>query len=142
MISYARNEKEDLFPILIGKHLKRPHTEFIFNTIINTMKRTGFPKGLFTQEEESFRYFWEDIGHQQEFINKVIDITKIVTKVNFDINIENILKSVEVEKTNIFLKNFYKAATSNINARLIIEKIINDRKKKAFSNINEQKKHY
>ena len=139
MASNDRNEKEDLFPILIGKLLKRPHTEFIFNTVINTMKRTGFPKGLLTQEEESFRYFWENIEHQKDFISKVIDITKIVTEVKFDINIENILKSVEVEKTNIFLKNFYKASTSNINARPIIEKYLIDRKSKTFSNINEQK---
>ena len=93
------------------------------------MKKTGFPRGFFTQEEESFRYFWENIEHQEDFISKEINITKIVTKVKFDINNENIFKSFEVDKTNIFLKNFYKAATSNINARLIIEKYLNDRKK-------------
>jgi hypothetical protein len=140
MASHYNSKKEDLFPILIGKQLRRPHTEFIFNSVINTIKKTGFPKGLFTQEEESFSYFWESIDHQKKFINKVIDITKIITKVNFDINIENIFKSIEAEKTNIFLQNFYKAATSNINTKSIIDKYLNDKTNKKDSIKNEEYK--
>ena len=67
------------------------------------MKKTGFLRGLFTQEEENVDYFSADINHKRAFFNKLIDITKMVIKNNIDINVENILKGLEEEKTNIFL---------------------------------------
>jgi hypothetical protein len=100
------------------------------------MNETGFPKGLFTEEEQNFNYFLSDINHQKEFMSKVIDITKIVTHATFDIDIDNILKGLEAEKTNIFLQNFYKAATLKINYKPIIDKYLNDIKIK--ENIKEK----
>ena len=90
-------------PPLGEKYLKRPPPKYIFTLVINTMKKTGFPRGLFTQEEENVDYFLADINHKRVFFNKLIDITKMATKNNIDINVENILKGLEEEKTNIFL---------------------------------------
>ncbi len=94
------------YPPLVEKYLKRPAPKYIFTLVINTMKKTGFPKGLFTREEQDIEYFSADINHKRAFFNKLIDITKIATKNNIDINVENILKGLEEEKTNIFLQNF------------------------------------
>ena len=123
-------------PPLEEKFLKRPPPKYIFNLIINTMRKTGFPKGLFTLEEENVKYFLSDINHKKQFLNKVIDITKIVTNATFDINTENILKGLEAEKTNIFIQHFYKAATLKINTKPIIDKYLNDIKIK--ENIKEE----
>jgi len=129
-------------PPLLEKYLKRPPPKYIFSLVINTMNKTGFPKGLFTPEEEKMEYFKSDINHKIQFFTKLIDITRLITKINFDINIQNILSGLETEKTNLFLQNFYTAATSKINFAPIIEQYLNkviteNIPKKENSNLNK-----
>ena len=121
-------------PPLKERYLKRPSPRYIFDLVINTMKKTGFPKGLFTPEEENGDYFMADSSHKRAFFNKLIDIMKIISKKDLDINIESIFKGSEEEKTNIFLQNFYYIATSNINKEAIIKQYLNDKKKKKIIN--------
>ena len=102
-------------PPLGEKYLKRPPPKYIFTLVINTMKKTGFPKGLFTKEEANVDYFSADINHKRAFFNKL--------------NVENILKGLEEEKTNIFLQNFYLASTNNANTELIIKQYLKDKNK-------------
>ena len=72
-------------PLLVEKYLKRPAPKYIFTLVINIMKKTGFPRGLFTQEEENVEYFTSDINHKRVSFNKLIDITKIVIKNNIEL---------------------------------------------------------
>ena len=118
-------------PPLIERYLKRPSSEYVFTLIMNTMKVTGFPKGLFTQEEENVVYFMDNINNQKKILDKVINITKIVTENHFEIDSMNILKGLNEEKTHIFLQNFYLAATTK-NKEIIIDNFwqIIKRKKK------------
>ena len=58
-------------------------------------------------------------------MKKVIDITRLITKNNFPLDITKMLKGEEAEKTNIFLKNFYKAATSKSDKERIIKNYLN-----------------
>ena len=127
-------------PPLEEKYLKRPPPKYLFYLIINIMEKTRFPKGLFTKEEENVKYFLADKEHRKQFFNKIIDITKLVTKATFDVETENILKGFETEKTNIFLQYFYKAATSNINTKPIVDKYLNDIKSNTYLAINEENK--
>ena len=39
-------------PPLIERYLKRPSPDYIFTLFMNTMKVTGFPKGLFPQKKK------------------------------------------------------------------------------------------
>ena len=41
-------------------------------------------------------------------MKKVIDITRLITKNNFPLDITKMLKGEEAKKTNIFLQNFYR----------------------------------
>ena len=127
-------------PPLVEKFLKRPSPRYIFTMIINTMKKTGFPKGLFTPEEEDLKYFSADINHRKAFLIKVIDITKIITKNNFEIDITNILKGVEEEKTNIFLQNFYLAAITKGNFEIIIKKYLDEKSQEKIQIIQKEGK--
>lgn len=95
-------------PPLIEKYLKRPPPKYIFKLIINTMKKSGFPKGLFSPEEETMEYFMAEINHRKQIFKKIIDITKIVTKINLDIDIENILKGMKQIKQIYYYKIFIK----------------------------------
>ena len=99
-------------PKMTEKLLKKPPPKYIYDIILNTMKKTGFPKGLFTAEEEDHKYFEADAHHKLDILQKAIDITKIVMNENFEIKCTNILKGEQPDKTNYFLQLFYKAATN------------------------------
>lgn len=99
-------------PKMTEKHLSRPPPKYIFDIIVNTMKATGFPKGLYTDEELDPKFFDADKEHRIDFLQKAVDITKIVLNMKLEAKVKNMLAGEEAEKTNIFLQNFYKAATS------------------------------
>ena len=65
-------------PKMTEKLLKKPPPKYIYDIILNTMSKTGFPKGLFTAEEEDHKYFESDAHHKLDILQKAIDITKIV----------------------------------------------------------------
>ena len=118
-------------PKMHEKLLKKPPPKYIYDIIMNTMKKTGFPKGLFTSQEEDVKFFESDARHKLEILQKVIDITKIVTNENFEIKCSNILKGEEPNKTNYFLQKFYEAATNgNDNSKFIKKYLYHKNKKK------------
>lgn len=117
-------------PKMAEKLLKRPPPKYIYDIIMNTMKKTGFPKGLFTSEEEDVKYFEADAKHKSDIIQKVIDITKIITNENFDIKVTSILKGEQCDKTNYFLRAFYNAATNGKDNSKYIEKYLEHKSKK------------
>ena len=42
-------------PLLNKKYLQKPPPSYIFEIIMNTLKKTGFPSGLFTEEEKTLK---------------------------------------------------------------------------------------
>ena len=128
-------------PPLLEKYLIKPAPRYIFAIVINTMKKTGFPKGLFTEEEETENHFKADRENKVKFLKKVIDITKLVTKENISIDITNILKGLEVEQTHLFLHRFYQAATRpDINKNEIIKKYLDNMKQNKEVKQNDKNK--
>ena len=127
-------------PPLIERYLKKPSPEYIFTLIMNTMKATGFPKGLFTPEEENVVYFMDNINNQKKIINKVINITRIATENNFEIDTIDIINGLKEENTHIFLQYFYLAATTTKNKETIISKYTLNNKKEEDFNTNRRKK--
>ena len=121
-------------PKMTEKLLKKPPPKYIYDIILNTMKKTGFPKGLFNAEEEDHKYFEADAHHKLDILQKAIDITKIVMNENFEIKCTNILKGEQPDKTNYFLQLFYKAATNGKDNSPLIQKYLEKKNKK------EQKK--
>jgi TRAF3-interacting protein 1 len=117
-------------PKMTEKLLKKPPPKYIYDIILNTMKATGFPKGLYTPEEEDHKYFESDAHHKLDILQKAIDITKIVMNENFDIKCTNILKGEQPEKTNYFLQLFYKAATNGKDNSALIQKYLEKKNKK------------
>ena len=137
-------------PKMTEKLLKKPPPKYIYDIILNTMKKTGFPKGLFTAEEEDHKYFEADAHHKLDILQKAIDITKIVMNENFEIKCTNILKGEQPDKTNYFLQLFYKAATNGKDNSPLIQKYLEKKNKKEqkkeestmpsnFGNENKQK---
>jgi TRAF3-interacting protein 1 len=117
-------------PKMHEKLLKKPPPKYIYDIVMNTMKKTGFPKGIFTPQEEDPKYFEKDARHKMDILQKVIDITKIVTNENFEIKCSNILKGEEPNKTNYFLQKFYEAATNGNDNSKFIQKYLDHKNKK------------
>jgi len=46
-------------PKMAEKFLVKPPPRYVFDIIMNTMNATGFPKGLFTEDETNVKYFEE-----------------------------------------------------------------------------------
>ena len=102
------------------------------------MKKTGFPKGLFTIDEMNDKYFESDKNHKVEILKKVIDITQIVTGEFFEIKCIDILKGENPEKTNHFLQLFYAAATNGKDNSKFIEKYLELKKNKSLKDIAKE----
>ena len=117
-------------PKMIEKLLKKPPPKYIYDIILNTMKKTNFPKGLLTDQEMDHKYFEADPHHKLAILQKVVDITKIVVNENFEIKCTNILKGEQPDKTNHFLQMFYKAATNGKDNNPLIQKYLENQNKK------------
>ena len=117
-------------PKMTEKLLKKPPPKYIYDIILNTMKKTNFPKGLLTDQEMDHKYFEADPHHKLAILQKVVDITKIVVNENFEIKCTNILKGEQPDKTNHFLQMFYKAATNGKDNTLLIQKYLENQNKK------------
>ena len=74
------------------KFLKKPPPRYVYDMLMNTMAATGFPKGLYTEEEENDKFFEASPQNKLEILQKTIDITKIVLNENFEIKTTNICK--------------------------------------------------
>ena len=125
-------------PKMQEKYLKKPPPKFIYHIVINTMKKTGFPKGLFTDDEMNDEYFDLNTNNKVEILQKVIDITQIVTGEFFDIKCNDILKGENPEKTNHFLQLFYTAATNGKDNSKFIEKYLELKKYKNLKDIAKE----
>ena len=44
-------------PKMVEKFLVKPPPRYVYDMIISTMKVTGFPKGLYTEDEMNVKYF-------------------------------------------------------------------------------------
>ena len=117
-------------PKMTEKLLKKPPPKYIYDIILNTMKKTNFPKGLLTDQEMDHKYFEADPHHKLAILQKVIDITRIVMSENFDIKTTNILKGEQPDKTNYFLQMFYKAATNGKDNTPLIQKYLENKASK------------
>jgi TRAF3-interacting protein 1 len=124
-------------PKMTEKLLKKPPPKYVYDIIMNTMKVTGFPKGLFTAEEMDPKFFEKDPNNKKDILQKAIDITKVVVNENFEIKCTNILRGSEPDKTNYFLQKFYAAATNGKDNSKIISKYLEQKKRR---DENEKKK--
>ena len=81
-------------PKLVEKYLSKPPPKYIYDIIVNTMEVTQFPKGLYSDSELDPEKFKNDQfkNERMDFIQKAVDITKIVLKEKIDVKVKNICK--------------------------------------------------
>ena len=91
-------------PILTEKLLKKPPPTYIYDIVLESMKITNFPKGLFSEQYENRHYFMSDSYHKYIFLDKLINFCSLVQ--NIDIKATDIMKGENSEKANTLLKVF------------------------------------
>jgi TRAF3-interacting protein 1 len=88
-------------PKMSEKHLSRPPPKYIYDIIVNVMKVTNFPNGLYTDKELDPKFFDSDKEHRMDFLQKAVDITKIVLGVKLDVKVKNMRKSHKIISFNL-----------------------------------------
>jgi TRAF3-interacting protein 1 len=74
------------------KFLVKPPPRYIYDMLMSTLAKTGFPKDLFTEDEMNHKFFEEDVKNKLEIFQKAIDITKIILNKNIEIDTKKIRK--------------------------------------------------
>jgi len=106
---------EQLFakPKMSEKLLSKPPFRFLHDMYTATMGKTGFGQGLFEGEELNSKSF-EDKDSKLAFLVKLITLTEMVVGEKIDIKPSLVLAGQSPEKTNGWLQQMFRAATSGV----------------------------
>ena len=114
--------------ILKDKYFQKPSPSFIFQVVMDILKKTGFPKNLFSKKQQDFDYFRRHIEHKKKILEKITELINFIIDkeggLELDINIQDILKGKNPEITNEFLRNLITFATNGNNYDDIIKQYI------------------
>ena len=117
--------------MISDEYFQKPAPSFIFKLVMDTMEKTGFPKGLFSKKQQNFKYFKSNIEHKKNFFGKIIELINFIIDKEGDIvltiDIQDILKGKKPEITNQFLQYFYNYATNEKDYHDIIQEYITNR---------------
>jgi TRAF3-interacting protein 1 len=108
--------KEKLGPIINNpklmsdKLLSKPPVKFIQMIVAETMKATGYPEGLFTQDE--LKQELKDKDQKLEFLKKLLNVVAYTLKKNVAARPMKIAAGLEPDKTNIFFTMLADAAAN------------------------------
>ena len=117
--------------MISDEYFQKPAPSFIFKLVMDTMEKTGFPKGLFSKKQQNFKYFKRNIEHKKNFFGKLTELINFIIDkegdIGFSIDIQDILKGKKPEITNQFLHYLYNFATNGKDYTDIIEEYISNR---------------
>ncbi|KAL9899201.1 intraflagellar transport 54 [Glossina fuscipes fuscipes] len=90
-------------PALSEKLLKKPPFRFLHDVFNAVIRETGSFTGLYTPEELNFENIVDREG-KTRFLQKMIDVVKLTTKVDLTVRASKIVAGLESEKTNELLQ--------------------------------------
>lgn len=110
-------------PKLSDKHLSRPPFRFIHDIVTNTLKSSGFPKGLFDENELNSKAI-KDKDAKVAWLEKLIKCVESVTRQPVIAEPLKISAGKEPENTNLLLQAFGNIAIDVSNGQLSMEQIL------------------
>lgn len=84
------------------KLLSKPPFLYLHDIFLSTMGKTGFGKGLFTDDEMNSRGGHDKVS-KFVILKKIIRLTEMTNGEKIDVNPSKIVAGLLPEKTNIFL---------------------------------------
>jgi TRAF3-interacting protein 1 len=116
---------EQLFdkPKMTEKLLSKPPFRYLHDIFLATIAATGFANGLYTEEEMDSK-----ANHEKDakiaILTKMITITEMVIGEKIDVKPSKIVAGLEPDRTNYFLQQLFRAATSGLDSTPYVRKII------------------
>ena len=116
---------EQLFdkPKMTEKLLSKPPFRYLHDIFLATIGATGFANGLYTEEEMDSK-----ANHEKDakiaILTKMITITEMVIGEKIDVKPSKIVAGLEPDRTNYFLQQLFRAATSGLDSTPYVRKII------------------
>ena len=105
------------------KLLSKPPFRYLHDIFIATMGATGFAGGLFTEEELDSK-----ANHEKDaklsILTKMITITEMIVDEKIDVKPSKIVAGLEPDRTNFFLQQLFRAATSGIDSTPFVRQIV------------------
>ena len=103
---------EKQMPSLDPKYFKRPPIKFIALTVNALSKKTGFGKGVFSDDQLKGNLPERD--DKLNFFNVLKEYTQILLGQSIDVDSKAIAAGKEVEKTLLFMQSFARAAENPV----------------------------
>lgn len=115
---------EQLFdkPKMGEKLLVKPPFRYLHDIFLATIGATGFANGLYTEAEMDSKAN-HDKDAKITILAKMITITEMVVGEKLECKPTKIVAGLEPEKTNYFLQQLFRAATSGIDSTPYVRKI-------------------
>lgn len=116
---------EQLFekPKMTEKLLTKPPFRYLHDIFLATMGATGFGNGLYSEEEMDSK-----ANHEKDakiaILTKMITLTEMMIEEKLDVKPSKIVAGMEPERTNYFLQQLFRAATSGMDSEPYVRKIM------------------
>ena len=116
---------EQLFskPKMSEKLLNKPPFRYLHDIFTATMGKTNFGQGLFEGDDLNSKSF-EDKDSKLAFLVKIITLVEMVIGEKIDIKPSMVLAGQQAEKTNAWLQQMFRAATSGVDTTPHVNQIL------------------
>ena len=112
-------------PKMTEKLLNKPPFRYLHDVFTATLEKTGFANGLFEGEElNSKGKIYEDKAGKTQFLVKLITLTEMMVGEKIDIKPSTVLAGKEADKTNVWLQQMFRAATSGEDSAPYVQQLI------------------
>lgn len=105
------------------KLLCKPPFRYLHDIFTATMGKTGFGQGLFQGDELNSKAF-EDKDSKLQFLVKLISLVEMVVGEKIDIKPSAVLAGQAADKTNLWLQQMFRAATSGVDTTPYVNQIL------------------
>ena len=102
------------------KLLTKPPFRYLHDIFTATMAETGYGQGLFDDAEMDAKSITEKDA-KINWLVKLISLTELVVGEEIDVKPTKVVAGHEPDKTNFFLQQMFRAATSGIDTTLHVQ---------------------
>ena len=110
-------------PKMTEKLLSKPPFRYLHDIFLATMAATGFGNGIYTEEEMDSK-----ANHEKDakisILSKMITLTEMMIGEKMDVKPSKVVAGLEPDRTNYFLQQMFRAATSGMDSGPYVRKII------------------
>jgi len=105
------------------KLLSKPPFRYLHDIFTATMGATGYAQGLYSEQELDSKAISDKQG-KVDFLAKMVAVTEVMLGEKIDVNPNKIVAGAEADKTNDFLRQIFKAATSGVDSTPAVRQIL------------------